>query len=857
MQHTLRVRGMTCQNCVKHVTKALQAVPGVRSAAVSLDKGQAVVEVESDKTSAGQLAAAVAKAGYEAEEEGSSGHHGQAPPDENSGAQSAPSALRMMPIHRAQPMAAVEADPSLYRLDLPIEGMTCASCVAKVEKALRAVAGVRAANVNLATEKATVQALPGVAAEQLRRAVYDAGYRVSELQEGLDPLVQDEQKKQRTYRQLRRKVTVGAVLSAPIFILMYWHELGLNAWYHLPMQTSFLLQLLLATPVQFWAGWPFYRSAFLAAKHRTTDMNTLVVVGTSAAFVYSLVATLAPQFFTVEGVTLAVYYDTSATIIVLILLGRMLEARAKGQASHAIQKLLGLQPKTARLRRDGQDVDVPINEVQVRDLVVVRPGEKIPVDGVVRQGHSSVDESMISGEPIPVEKTQGDDVVGGALNKTGSFVFEATKVGKQTALARIIQLVEQAQGSKPAIARLADLIASVFVPIVMAVAALTFAIWWLFGPAPALTYALLNAVAVLIIACPCALGLATPTSIMVGTGVGAAHGVLIRDAQALETAHKVNVVVLDKTGTITKGKPELTDILPAHGMEQDALLRLAASAEKGSEHPLGEAIVGAALARGLSMSEAQRFEALPGRGLAATVDGKALLLGNLKLMRDSHIPIESMNGALEHLSAQGKTPMFVAADGKLAGVLAVADPVKPGSSEAIAALKKLGLEVVMLTGDNHRTAQAIARLVGVDRVLAEVLPHDKASTVKQLQADGKRVAMVGDGINDAPALAQADVGIAIGSGTDVAIEAADITLMRGDLQGVVTAIALSHATIRNIRQNLFWAFAYNTVLIPVAAGILYPFTGMLLSPIFAAAAMGLSSVTVVSNALRLRRFGRQ
>jgi Cu+-exporting ATPase len=538
----------------------------------------------------------------------------------------------------------------------------------------------------------------------------------------------------------------------------------------------------------------------------------------------------------------------------LILLGRLLEARAKGQTSEAIKKLMGMQAKTAIVVVDGEESEIPVEDVQFGDTVIVKPGGKIPVDGVILEGHSSVDESMVTGESIPVEKTAGDEVVGATLNKTGTFKFKATKVGKDTMLAQIIKMVEEAQGSKPPIARLVDIIAGYFVPAVIGTSIVTFIIWYFFGPAPALTYALLNFVAVMIIACPCALGLATPTSVMVGTGKGAEHGVLIRGGEALETAHKLDAIVLDKTGTITKGEPAVTDIFAAEGYQPHEILSLAASAERGSEHPLGEAIVEKAKENELKINAPADFNAIPGHGIEATVANKKLLLGNSKLMETKAVLLEDFERETEEFSGQGKTPMLIAVDGKIAGVIAVADTLKDNSQAAIAALHRLGLEVIMITGDNQRTADAIAQQIGIDRALAEILPEGKASEVKKLQAEGKKVGMVGDGINDAPALAQADVGFAIGTGTDVAMESADITLISGDLTGVVTAIALSKATIRNIKQNLFWAFAYNTILIPVAAGILFPFFGILLNPIFAAAAMGLSSVTVVTNALRLRRF---
>jgi Cu+-exporting ATPase len=583
-------------------------------------------------------------------------------------------------------------------------------------------------------------------------------------------------------------------------------------------------------------------------------MNTLIAVGTSAAYIYSITATFFPSVFEVKGYEAHVYFDTAAAIIVLILLGRLLEARARGHTSEAIKKLIGLQAKTARVVRDGAEVDVPIEDVEVGDVIVVRPGEKIPVDGVIKEGYSSVDESMITGESIPAEKNAGDTVIGATINKTGSFKFEAAKVGRDTMLSQIINMVQEAQGSKPPIARLADLIAAYFVPTVIGIATLTFIIWFFFGPEPALTYAVLNFIAVLIIACPCALGLATPTSIMVGTGKGAENGILIRGGESLETAHKINAIVFDKTGTLTKGEPEVTDILAGEGSTERDIVFYAASSEKGSEHPLGEAIVKRAAEMGVSLEDPKDFKAVPGHGIKAQVGGKGVLLGNEALMRDESVSLDNLGEKAEVLALEGKTPMFVAIDGKAAGIISVADTLKEGSTDAVKRLHDLGIEVVMLTGDNKRTGEAIAREVGIDRVLAEVLPDQKAEEVKKLQAEGKVVAMVGDGINDAPALAQADVGIAIGTGTDVAMEASDITLIKGELNGVVTAIQLSKATLRNIKQNLFWAFAYNTILIPVAAGVLYPVWGILLSPIFAAFAMGMSSVTVVTNALRLRKF---
>ncbi|WP_331753194.1 heavy metal translocating P-type ATPase (plasmid) [Streptomyces sp. NBC_00637] len=648
---------------------------------------------------------------------------------------------------------------------------------------------------------------------------------------------------------LSRRVAFGALLSLPVVVTVMLHEvfgvgvpgLLLNRWW----------QFALITPVMFYTGRPIHRTGWLALRHRSAEMNALITLGTSAAYGYSLLVTVVPGLLP-EGVR-EVYYEAVGVILTLILLGRLFEAKAKAGTGQAIRELLNLQARTARVVRDGAEVEIPAEQVGAGDIVVVRPGEKVPVDGVIVDGRSTLDESMVTGESIPVTKSVGDEVVGATLNQTGAFRFKATKVGADTMLAQIVRLVQQAQASRAPIQRIADLVASYFVPAVVFIAITSFAVWFLLGPDPALTLGLVSAVAVLIIACPCALGLATPLSIMVGTGKGAQAGILIRSAEALETAHRLQTVVLDKTGTITQGRPELTDVVPAEGFTHDEVLRLVASAEHSSEHPLGQAVVRGASEQGIELAEVTDFDSLTGHGITATVDGRRVLVGKAGLLDAEDVNPGPLTADADRLAAEGKTPIFAAADGRLLGVIAVADTVKEDSQAAIAALKRLGLEIVMITGDNRRTADAIAAEVGIDRVLAEVLPEHKADEIRRLQEEGKRVGMVGDGINDAPALAQADVGFAIGTGTDVAIEAADVTLISGALGGVVTAVTLSRATMRNIRQNLFLAFVYNTAGIPLAAGVLYPVTGWLLSPIIAAAAMALSSLSVVGNANRLRR----
>jgi Cu+-exporting ATPase len=828
----LPITGMTCASCVRRVEKALGKVDGVAEANVNLATEKATVSYDPSRVTLDALTGAVAKAGYgvgEIEAE--------------------------VPARAPVAVEPVAEEPT-GELSFPIEGMTCASCVRRVEKALTKVPGVQEASVNLATERASVVFDPAQAGiDALRAAVEKAGYTVGEQPAPLapatpaaraaateTPIDRHELARQREMDDLKRKWQVSLVAGVVMMALMYLP---------LPISERTLAPLLLigATVVQFWAGGIFYRAAWAAAKHGSTNMNTLVAVGTSVAYGYSAFVTLWPDRW---GFDFNLYYETAVIIVGLILLGRWLEARAKKQTSAAIKALMGLQAKTARVIRGGVEQDIPVEDVLVGDLVRVRPGEKVPVDGVIIEGASALDESMLTGESLPVEKAAGDQVIGATINKTGSFVFRATKVGKDTTLAQIVRLVEEAQGSKAPMQRLADTISSYFVPIVLVLAAGTFGAWLLAGES--LTFALTVAIAVLIIACPCALGLATPTAIMVGTGKAAEHGILVRGGEALEMTRRIDTIVLDKTGTLTRGKPAVTRVIPANGLSDDELLRLAAAAEVGSEHPLGEAIVVRAQELGLALPAAEGFASITGKGIEARVEGRELVIGNRALLEQKQVPLDGLVERAGELAREGATPMYVAVDGRSAGIIAVADTLKPESPEAVAQLKALGLDVWMLTGDNQATAEAIAREVGIEHVLAEVLPEQKSAKVQELQAQGKTVAMVGDGINDAPALAQADLGIAIGTGTDVAMAASDITLIGGDLRTIVTAIALSRKTVGAIKQGLFWAFGYNVVLIPVAMGLLYPFFDVLLSPILAAAAMAMSSVSVVTNALRLRGF---
>lgn len=809
LKSSLQIKGMSCASCVGRIETALKKVDGVTQASVNLatERAEITSNTPIDREA---LIKAVEHAGYEVAD------------------------------------AATE---------LSIDGMTCASCVSRVEKALKAVPGVKEANVNLATERATITGTANVAA--LIAAIDKAGYDAKEIQTAIPDQTEHLEKKDQERAELKRDLILATIFALPVFILEMGSHL-IPGMHHLIAQTigiqnSWYLQFILTTLVLVIPGRRFYIHGLPALLRLAPDMNSLVAVGTLAAYLFSIVATFIPSIL--PAGTVNVYYEAAAVIVALILLGRFLEAKAKGRTSEAIQRLVSLQAKVAHVSRNNQIVDIPIDQVVVGDFIIVKPGERVPVDGKVIEGKSFVDESMITGEPIPVEKKIDSEVVGGTINQNGTLSFKAVAVGGETMLAQIIRLVEQAQGSKMPIQAVVDKITLWFVPAVMAAAVLTFLIWLIFGPSPALTFALVNAVAVLIIACPCAMGLATPTSIMVGTGRGAELGVLFRKGEALQLLKDAKVVAVDKTGTLTEGHPVLTDFEVTEFFQRDHVLSMVAAVESRSEHPIAKAIVDAAIKDNLTLPKVNQFDSVTGMGVYAAIDENGdIHIGADRYMLQLNIDISPFASAAQRLGDEGKSPLYVAINGKLAGIIAVADPIKSTTPSAIKALHQLGLKVAMVTGDNARTAQAIARQLGIDEVIAEVLPEGKVKAVQSLKAKYGNIAFVGDGINDAPALAEADVGLAIGTGTDVAIESADVVLMSGNLQGVANAIALSKATIGNIHQNLFWAFAYNTMLIPVAAGLLYPAYGILLSPIFAAGAMALSSVFVLANALRLRRF---
>ncbi len=804
-QLTLPVSGMTCVNCAATIERSVRKLDGVTEAAVNFASERVTLVYDDSLVRPEAVIERIQKAGY---------------------------------------------DVPQLTVDLAITGMTCANCAATVTRALRKVEGVIDAEVNYATEHARVSLTSAVPREALVAVVEKVGYGVIQTDGDVDELDDAErQAREAEVHHQQRRLLVGLLFTVPLFLLSMGRDFGiLGHWAHASWVN--VLFWLLATPVQFYVGWDYYVGAYKALRNGTANMDVLVALGSSAAYFYSILVTL--------GILGGhVYFETAAAIITLIVAGKLLEVRAKGRTSEAIKKLMGLRAKTASVIRDGQEVEIPAAQVQIGDVVIVRPGEKIPVDGVVFEGHSAVDESMITGESLPIDKQPGMDVIGATLNRQGMLKFEATRVGRETALAQIIRLVEQAQGSKAPIQKIADQVAAVFVPIVIVLSVITFGLWMI-GTGD-FTAALVRMIAVLVIACPCAMGLATPTAIIVGMGKGAETGILFKNSEALERAKKLTAVVLDKTGTLTRGEPSVTDVVVGQSarLDEATLLSLAASAERGSEHPLGEAIVRAARERGVALSEPSQFETVVGQGITAVVEGRQVLVGNLALMRANQVALDGLESEAARLQAQARTAMWLAVDGQARAVIAVADTIKEGSVEAVRRLHELGLTVVMMTGDNQATADAIARETGIDRVFAGVKPGDKAAYVAQLQAEGLTVGMVGDGINDAPALAQADVGIAIGTGADVAMEAADVTLMSGDLRGVARSIGLSKATMRTIKQNLFWAFGYNTVLIPIAAGILAPIAGappflQQLHPILAAFAMAFSSVSVVTNSLRLR-----
>lgn len=815
-KETIKISGMTCAACAKRIEKAVGKLEGVSQASVNFATEKLSVEYNNQKASTDKIKETIEKAGY-----------------------------------------GVIEEEKKKTVTIPIGGMTCAACANRIEKALGKAEGVSKVSVNFATEKATVEYDPQkTRLSAIKQIIEKTGYKALNI--GKKAVVdEDKLRKEKEIRTLWRKFIVSVIFAIP---LLYLAMVPMISWLPFPIPSFLepmqfplifaLTQIVLVIPVII-AGYKFYTVGFKALVQRSPNMDSLIAIGTTAAVVYSLYSTYqisVGNFHAVEGL----YFETAGVIITLILLGKSLEAVSKGKTSEAIKKLMGLAPKTAIVIQDGKEVEVPIDDVEIGDVILVKPGEKIPVDGEIIDGHTAIDESMLTGESMPIDKKAGDKVYAASINTNGMIRFKATKVGGDTALAQIIKLVEDAQGSKAPIAQMADIVSGYFVPIVVAIAVLAFAGWLIAGQT--LVFALTIFISILVIACPCALGLATPTAIMVGTGKGAEYGILIKGGEALETTHKINTIVFDKTGTITEGKPEVTDIITVSGMARERLLQIAASGEKGSEHPLGEAIVRGAEKENLEFLKVESFEAIPGHGIEVTIEGMNVLIGNKKLMDERKISLGELGIQSDRLAGEGKTPMYIAVNNKISGIIAVADVVKESSAKAIKKLQSMGIEVAMITGDNRKTAEAIAKQVGINRVLAEVLPQDKSNEVKKLQEEGKKVAMVGDGINDAPALVQADIGMAIGSGTDVAMESADIVLMKSDLMDVPTAIHLSKSTIRNIKENLFWAFGYNVAGIPIAAGVLYLFGGPLLNPIFAAAAMSLSSVSVLTNALRLKRF---
>ncbi len=801
---------MSCASCSARIEKKIGELEGVNSVQVNFAAEVATIEFDPQLIFARQFLTTIEKLGFEV--------------------------------------------PGL-RKTFPVEGMTCASCVSRVEKKLASLEGVREVEVNLATEQVLIDYIPAlIDFEVLRTSLEQSGYQLLPPQEKAIASQSDEERHLKQLARLKRKLILSGIISLAVMLF------SMQMLFQINLKILNIILFVLATPVQFFCGWQFYRGALNGFRHGYADMNTLIAIGTSSAYFYSVFVTLFPGSVAFSG--LEVYYDTSVMIITLVLLGRWMEARAKHSASSAIKRLMGLQPKTAHVERGGIELEISVDDLVVGDFVLVRPGEKIPVDGILISGQSSIDESMLTGESVPVEKKQGDEVIGASLNKTGFFKMRVTRLGKDTLLAQIIQMVEQAQGSKAPVQRLADKIAGIFVPVVIGLALLAFGFWWgfgdAFGPLPTtpFLFALMIFISVMIIACPCALGLATPTAIMVGTGKGAEMGILIKGGEALEQAEKLDTIVFDKTGTLTSGKPEVADVLlsPASLLDADRLLVLAGSLEKNSEHPLAQAVVTEAKKRNLKFEVPTDFEALPGFGVRGKIGDELVFLGNIKLMQEQQTDFSLLGDDLEKLAEQGKTPMILSVDGKFEGIITTTDALKSNARETVLHLQQMGLKVMMVTGDNRKTAQAVARKLGIDDVISEVLPGEKRDEIKKLMAQGRKVAMVGDGINDAPALAESTVGIALGSGTDVAMEASDITLVTSDLRAVPQAIELSRKTLAKIRQNLFWAFFYNVLGIPIAAGILYPFYGVLLKPVFAAVAMSLSSVSVVSNSLLLKRF---